>query len=208
MEQKIKRSPYRGKVNSDVLIMVFLLCIVLISCGNKTATKVGDQKVEHDDEKSVQTENMETPYNILSIDDAINIYTFYPIDKMQSLLLRHEYQFETEYQTEENAYYYWTKDCKIGRTTNGYDIISNTKSSSYVEICEGNRSVYVYAFDEAVFKAWYSQIVALGYKIDSESNKGNQGQDWIAEKEGEPDISIWNDYGDKYILYIGVIEKL
>lgn len=142
----------------------------------------------------------ETPYGILSVDDAITLNSFYHLDKIKQILLYHGYQYETSFETDDYTYDYWTKDCKLGRSTYGYELSSGSEKSSYAEL--GGAGVHVYAYDESVFKAWYSQIVALGYKIDSESQKGNHGQDWIAEKEGEPEISIWNDYGDTYILYV------
>ena len=140
-----------------------------------------------------------TPYGVLSVQDAIDLYNIKEwSNRVEQYLLGCEY----EYFGETDHIVYWAKNCKLGRGQSGFGIIGEVSNNcTYIEL--GETIIHIHAFDESAFKAWCSQIKELGYSMDEDSNEGNKGQDWNAEKDGEPEINLWNDYGDWYILSIG-----
>lgn len=195
------------------ILLLFILGIVLSSSKlgyrQSSLTTIKDsltvsEKIEDDVEFKQEGEiknfnGSQTPYDILSVQEAINLYNIKDwSNKVEQYLLSSEY----EYVGETDNIIYWAKNCKLGRGQTGYGIRGEaSRNSSYIEL-EGT-IISIYAFSEEVFDAWCSQIKSLGYTMDEESNKGNNGQDWNAEKDGEPEISFYNDYGDLYIMSIG-----
>lgn len=141
------------------------------------------------------TDEDETPNGVLSATNALKLYDLIGIsNKAEHLLVENGYEYVGEVLETE----YWAKDCKLGRGKNGYEIVEPSSESSCIQLSKTGLSIT--AYDESVFKSWYSQLRELGYII--ENNQGNQGQDWNAEKEGAVPITIWNDYGNCYSLII------
>lgn len=61
--------------------------------------------------------------------------------------------------------------------------------------------------DVAVFAkkdvmTWISQLKALGYKTVEGGGEGARGRDWNYARTGKPNVSIWNDYGNTYVLTV------
>ncbi len=152
-------------------------------------------------------ESINTPYGILSVDDAITLRQLEGLpDKKQRFLVEHGYEYvgtdrgTIEFSDSVGTYEhdeYWAKNCKLGRIKDGYEVMSKSAQSSYIYISD-NGYFYINAFDESVFKAWYSQLTSKGYKLIN--HRGNSGQDW--SDEDKYGIVIWNDYGDEYVLSI------
>ena len=111
---------------------------------------------------------------------------------------------ETGYEAE----YLYSKNCKIlhEQYSNGveYSPSPETAKSSIVRLfAQGDRviSMNVYAYSPAAFKTWDAQLKALGYKARYDG-AGNRGKSWEYRAKGKPNISIWNDLSNTYILYI------
>lgn len=160
-----------------------------------------NEEVREDD----NVESVRTPHGILSIDDAFTLKQLHGLpDKIQHFLVEHGYEYVDTYngtiefsnsiETFEREY--WAKNCQLGRMKEGYEAMSKSANSSYIEIYNDQNSFSIHAYDESVFKAWYSQLTSKGYKL--ENSQGNGGQEWFDEDKSE--ISIWNDYGDEYVL--------
>ena len=196
--------PVKFKKADKIVCLVYAILLTCVFVGlyidDKNVNNVNvPEQVEMTDINDSVDDESKMPFGILSVEDALTLYNIKGwSDKVERYLLAFGY----EYVGEMDNSIYWAKDCKLGRGQYGYDLAEDSSNnSSYIEMEESVISIN--AFDESVFKAWFSQIETLGYNMDEEWNKGNQGQDWNAEKDGEPDISIWNDYGDRYTLTIG-----
>lgn len=107
--------------------------------------------------------------------------------------------------------WYFYKDCRLvitdsfGAKLRGIEIEAipqDSKASFLNLIADGYGGGYasLTVYGKANAKKWFNQIKALGYRSNSSGGKGNQGQSWEYSKRGYPDLCIWNDYGDTYVL--------
>lgn len=118
------------------------------------------------------------------------------------------YRFETSgYQSVE---YVFSKNCQVihEEYSNGVEYVPSpeTANSSIITVnTSGDRviSISVNAYSSAIFRKWVSQLKTLGYRSTSDSGSGNRGRSWEYVSRGKPKISIWNDYSNTYVLYIG-----
>lgn len=203
------------KIMLIVLLILFLLGGLTLSYYNNKKADVVEltdeqletrteqpELIEEQVEEEYSTKRENTPFNILSVDEALTILGFYPNYKIEDMLSK-KYNYDENIQSNGGEYEtaIWIKDCKYKIKDDGsYELISKSEKSSecYIEI--GHR-IDVYAYSKEVFNSWRSQIMALGYKLESE-DESRYGLEWKWKKKGEPYIILSDDQSGMFLLTI------
>lgn len=105
----------------------------------------------------------------------------------------------------------YTLNCSVSQLdpnrlgSNGIEFVaqpSNSESSlaQVATLLGGQQFQYlnVTVYSREIVDRWLVQLKNLGY--EGGFYEGNHGCDWDMTKDQYPNVTIWNDYGDTYIL--------
>ncbi|MDE7136267.1 MAG: hypothetical protein K2N91_06515 [Muribaculaceae bacterium] len=133
------------------------------------------------------------------------------VESVAQMLNAAGYTYRFEVSGYQAADYVFSKNCTVVHEeySNGLNFHPNPENanSSIVVVhvtIAGVRRIEVNAYSNAEFRKWISQLKALGYKSTSDGGSGNRGRAWEYAAKGKPDVSIWNDYSNTYVLSISL----
>jgi hypothetical protein len=145
---------------------------------------------------------------IMSVGDFLKLRQSVSAQNSQTSEILSKNGYVKSYQKSQTEFYFY-KNCRLQIAPENYqgiEIEASPMNEKATFICISTNPyggyISVTSYGKANFNKWVAQIKALGYRNNGNGGEGNQGRDWGYSKRGAPDLSIWNDYGNTYVLSV------
>ena len=145
---------------------------------------------------------------IMSVGDFLKLRQSVSAQNSQTSEILSKNGYVKSYQKSQTEFYFY-KNCRLQIAPENYkgiEIEASPMNEKASFICISTNPyggiISITSYGKANFNKWVAQIKALGYRNNGNGGEGNQGRDWGYSKRGAPDLSIWNDYVDTYVLSV------